>query len=114
PKQAPNRLPAYVLLGVGGLTAVGAGVTGLLARSEYDEAKDTCSPNCSDDEISASKNLALTSTILTGVAVVSVGVGAALYFMSGKSTEVARARVVPRILVGAGRRGGAAQASWSF
>lgn len=113
PKAEPNRLPAYVVLGIGGLSAIGAGVTGLLARSEYDEARESCAPRCSDDEVSAGKSLALTSTVLTGVAIVGVGVGAALYFMATPKHQTP-ARTAPRVLVGAGPRGAAAQASWSF
>ncbi|HEY6561877.1 MAG TPA: tetratricopeptide repeat protein [Polyangiaceae bacterium] len=111
--EDPNRLPAYVVLGIGGLSAIGAGVTGLLARSEYDDAEGSCAPSCSDDEVSSGKSLALTSTVLTGVAVVGVGVGAALYFMATPKRQSA-ARATPRVLVGAGPRGAAAHASWSF
>lgn len=113
-REEPSRLPAYVILGVGGLSAIGAGVTGLLARSEYNEAEDTCAPGCSDAEVSSGRSLALTSTVLTGVAVVGVGVGTALYFMAAPKRETTTARAAPRLLVGAGPRGAAAQASWSF
>lgn len=80
PTPAPDRLPAYVAFGVGGLAAAGAVLTGVLAQSEYDDAKEQCAPSCSDDELANGRALALTSTILTGVAVVSVGVGTVLWF----------------------------------
>src|SRR5262245_49185644 len=49
---AADRTPAYIAFGVGGVAAVGAIVTGILANSEYQSAKDECSPACTDAELS--------------------------------------------------------------
>jgi tetratricopeptide (TPR) repeat protein len=118
PESKPNRIPAYVLLSVGGLSAAGAVLTGVLAQSEYNSKKDDCSPGCTDDEVSTGKNMALVSTILTGVAVVGVGVGAALLFTQSPKPEAPAARkkpgALPRVFVGVGPRGAAAEATWSF
>jgi len=111
---APNNVPAYVLLGIGGLTAVGAGVTGLIAKGKYDTAKDECSPNCSDDDVSAGKTMAMTSTILTGVALVSAGIGAVLLFSNAPSNEKAARKPPPRFDVGFGVLPGSAAASARF
>ena len=112
--RPPNRIPAYIALSIGGLSAAGAVLTGVLAQSEYSNAEDECKPNCSDDQLSTGRTMALTSTILTGVAVVGVGIGAALLFTGGSEPEPVPAAGVPRVFVGIGPRGGGAQASWSF
>ena len=85
--EPASDLPAYILLGVGGLAAVGAGVTGFMAKGKYDDAKDECSPSCSDDDLSSSKTLAWTSTALTGVALVSAGIGAVLLLTKDPARE---------------------------
>ena len=107
-----SRLPAYVVLGVGGAALGGAIVTGVLAKGKYDDAKGSCSPACSDADLSSSRSLALTSTILTGVAVVGAGVGITLLLISG--AQPAQVSYLPRLdlraLPGAAR----AQATWSF
>jgi hypothetical protein len=105
-----------VLFGVGGVTAAGAVLTGVLANGEYNDAKDTCSPRCTDDDVSAGKTLALTSTILTAVAVVSTSVGAVLYF-TGKPAAAEKARPAPRrfdFALGATPRAAGASATWRF
>jgi tetratricopeptide (TPR) repeat protein len=81
--KSEANIPAYVLLGIGGVSAVAAAVTGYLADSEWRHARDTCSPHCSDTELSSGRTLAWTSTALTGVAVVGVGVGLTLLLTSG-------------------------------
>jgi hypothetical protein len=97
---------------VGGLAAGGAVVTGILAKGEYDDAKDSCSPNCPDDRIAGGKGLALTSTILTGVAVVGVGLGVTLWVTD---TPQSSASLAPRLRVGLLPQGQAgADATFSF
>jgi tetratricopeptide (TPR) repeat protein len=110
----PNRIPAYIALSIGGLSAAGAVLTGILAQSEYNNAESECKPNCTDDELSTGRTMAVTSTILTGAAVVGVGIGAALLFTSASEPQPVPAAGVPRVFVGVGPRGGSAQASWSF
>lgn len=85
----PNRVPAYVAFGIGAVAAGGAVLTGVLAKGEHDDAKDNCSPSCSDDDLSGGRALALTSTILTGVAIVGAGVGAVLWFGTDDSPQQA-------------------------
>jgi Tetratricopeptide repeat len=114
-EQTQSRIPAYIALSIGGAAAVGAVLTGVLAQSEYNDAKDSCSPGCTDDEVSTGKSMALTSTVLTGVAVVGVGIGAALLFTGGSKSEAPPASSrLPRFVVGIGPRAASAQASWSF
>ncbi len=116
-EDKPN-IPAYVLLGVGAITAGGAILTGILAKGEYDDAKSSCSPSCADSDLQAGRTLALTSTILTGVAVVSASVGAVLFFTAkSKSDKDARLRpkpFAPRVFVGVTPSGASAAAHWQF
>jgi hypothetical protein len=108
-ETGPDRTLAYVVLGAGAAFGVGAVVTGIMAKGEYDDAKDSCSPNCSEDELSSGRTLALTSTILTGAALVGAGVGVTLLFTGGSAETGGRsgrlevgATVLPG---GAGLRG---------
>ena len=91
-EQPPDRIPAYIALGVGGLAGVGAILTGVLAQNEYDDAESNCAPTCTDDEVSSGETLALTSTILTGVAIAGVSVGAVLWFTAKPSERQPTAR----------------------
>lgn len=115
PAETKSNVPAFVLLGIGGVTAAGAVITGVLANGEYNDAKDSCSPRCTDSDLSSGKTLALTSTILTGVAVLSASVGAVLYFTAKPASEV-RARRPQRFDLGFGVTPSGAQASgrWRF
>ena len=91
----PELLPCVVVLCLGTGFAAGGGIRGalvrvrVLAKGEHDDAKDNCSPSCSDDDLSSGRALALTSTILTGVAIVGAGVGAVLWFGTDDSPQQA-------------------------
>jgi tetratricopeptide (TPR) repeat protein len=114
--RAPNRTPAYVLLGVGGASAVGAIITGIIAKGKYDKAdhgSSACKPNCPDDTVSPIKSMALVSTILTGVAVVSVGVGGVLFF-TAKPPASDAASAAPSLQAGIAPGGGKVEATWRF
>jgi hypothetical protein len=115
-REPPNRIPAYVLLSVGGLAAGGAVITGVFAQSEYNDAEATCAKTqtgCSDDEVSRGRTMALTSTILTGVAIVGVGIGAALWLTADSGSEQP-ASGAPRVNLALRPGGAAASASWRF
>lgn len=115
--EAPSRAPALIVLSIGGLALVGAGVTGYLASSDYDDKKSSCAPRCSGSDVDGVKSMALTSTVLTGVGIVGLGVGAALWFGSSPSAEQpprASAWHRPRVDVGAGPVGASATATWRF
>jgi len=107
-----SRLPAFIVLGVGGLAGGTALVTGIIAKSDYDDAKKTCSPACTDSQLSAGRTLALTSTILTGVAIVGVGVGVTLLLTSG--SDPAQLGAAPRLHFAAAPGAARADATWSF
>jgi hypothetical protein len=107
-----SRLPAFIALGLGGLAAGGALFTGMLANSDYNDAQGSCSPACSDRELAPGRTLALTSTILTGVAVLGVGVGVTLLFTSGP--DPAQLGLAPRLRLATAPGAARAEASWSF
>lgn len=113
PAQAAHvsRMPAYILFSAGGAFAIGSVVTGLLAVHEHSNAETTCSPNCSDSQLSTGRALAVTSTVLTGAAVVAASVGAVLFFGSAGETS---AGASPRVGVAVAPSGLSAAARWRF
>ena len=100
-------------LGVGGVLAGGALATGLIATSKYDDAKKSCSPRCTDPELAGSHTFAVTSTVLTGGAVVGVGVGVVLLLFTRNDSD-SLGRTAPRFDVALGPQTAAASAAWSF
>ncbi|HEY3497778.1 MAG TPA: tetratricopeptide repeat protein [Polyangiaceae bacterium] len=117
PAPAPRRdsgashLPAYIAFGAGGLGAVTALVTGILANSKYQSAKDECSPKCTDDEVSSGRTLAWVSTAATGVAILGAGLGVTLLLTSSGGSTAATA---PALRVGFGPSGPRAEAAVRF
>jgi tetratricopeptide (TPR) repeat protein len=99
PEAKASRVPAFVALGVGAAGVVGAVVTGILAKGEYDDAEKSCKPACTDDELASGRGLALTSTILTGVAVAGVGVGVTLLLLEPGKSDAPGASM-PRLQLG--------------
>lgn len=114
PSAPPNRLPAYVALGVGGAAAIGAVVTGIVANGKFKDAEKTCKPNCSDGTVSSIKSMAVVSDILTGVAVAGVGVGAVLFFTAKPASPEVGASLRPRLNAGLGPGGTKVEATWRF
>jgi hypothetical protein len=113
PAGAPKRTPAYIALGIGGAAAIGAVVTGIVAKSKFNDAENSCKPGCPDSTVKPIKSIALVSDVLTGVAVVGVGVGAVLFFTAKPSTESA-ASAKPSLRAGVGPGGGGVEATWRF
>lgn len=111
-REEPNRMPAFISLGVGGVLAGASLVTGLVAKSKYDDAKSSCSPGCSDSQLSSSRAFAITSTVLTGAAVLGVSLGVALLLTTDDSEPVGKG--APRFDVALSPTAAAASAAWSF
>ena len=118
PRPAPpNRLPAAISFGVGGAAAIGAIVTGIVANGKYNEADSGCAKTpqgCSDSEVAPIKDLALASTILTGVAVLGVGVGTYLLLTAKPKTAHSAVGLMPVVSAGLTPRAGALAARWVF
>lgn len=86
PHGPPDRTAASVVLGASGIVAVGSLITGLLARSQFNEAERSCGPRCPDAEVQPIRRMALVSTVLTGAAALGTGVGAYLWWSAGPSS----------------------------
>ena len=88
--RAPDRTAAYLSFGIGSALAVAAGVTGYSAlRASSDlEKKRFAGPRPSSEAESLqgrTQRLALVSDVLTGTAVLAVGIGVALILTEGPS-----------------------------
>lgn len=113
PAAERSRLPAFIALGVGGLMAGGALTTGIIAQAKYDDAKESCGPYCRRDELSSSRTLALTSTVLTGAAALGIGLGVVLLLTTPEDEGAVGSRV-PRWNVAVSPQAAAASAAWAF
>jgi hypothetical protein len=85
------RTWAYVAGGVGVVGLATFAVFGSMASSKYNDLKDAC-PNgpCGpghEDDISAGKTDQLIANVGLGVGIVGLGVGTALFLLSGKSSD---------------------------
>ena len=114
PPPAPNRTAAYVVGGVGLAAAAGAVVTAIVAKSKFSDADKNCKPHCTDAEVASIKRWAVTNTVLTGVAIVGVGVGAVLYFTAKPPESAESASLVPHLDAVAGPSGAQVEATWHF
>jgi len=112
-RSTPNRTPAYIAFGLGGVAAAGAVVTGLIAQNKFSKAEDTCKPNCSDGTLSSIRSMALVSDILTGVAVAGVGIGAVLFLTAKPTSESASSRR-PSFTAGVAPGAARVEATWHF
>ena len=112
-KPEPNRLPAFISLGVGGVLAGASLATGLIAKSNFEDAKSSCGPHCSDSELSSSRTFAITSTVLTGAAVLGVGLGVVLLLTTPSGNDDL-SKNAPRFDVALGPSAAAASAAWCF
>jgi tetratricopeptide (TPR) repeat protein len=107
-----NRLPAFISLGVGGLLGGASLATGLIAKAKYDDAKSACGHACSDSQLSSSRTFAITSTVLTGAAILGVGLGVALLLTTEEDHQLGQG--APRLDLALGPKAAAASAAWSF
>ena len=112
-ESGPNRVPAFIALGVGGAAAIGAVTFGLMAKSKFDDAKSDCKPNCTDATVDKIERFALVSDILSGVAIVGVGIGTVLLLTAGSSQEKP-AGAAPALRIGVGQRSALAEATLRF
>jgi hypothetical protein len=90
----PNRVPAYVVWGIGGASLVAGGVFGILAmkgKSDLDGAcpGNVCPPS-QQDKLDAANTKATISTVLFAVGGGGVALGTILFFTAsgGRSSEV--------------------------
>jgi hypothetical protein len=109
PSQSSRRVPAYVLLGVGGAgVAVGAvfGILALNAKSSLDsECKGHVCPVTSQSDINAYKTDPIVSTVGWSVGILGLAVGTVLFFTAHSESAPRTARVELEPWVGPGSGG---------
>jgi tetratricopeptide (TPR) repeat protein len=118
-EPSADRVPAYILLSVAGVTLAGSVLTGVLAKAEYDNAKQECGRACGNDQVATGRAMATTSTVLTGVALLSAAVGAVFWFSADPAEDEADASrtsltLAPARGLSGGFDGVEAFARWSF
>jgi len=101
---------AYVGLGIAGLATGGAVVTGVLAQKEHEYLSNTCKPDCSATQTAKGEELALTSSLLTGGAVLVAGTALAILLWH----DDAPAEDSVALRLGVSPAGGFASAGWRF
>ena len=100
---------AWVLGGVGVLGLGSFAVLGSMAKSDLDDLKKTCSPNCSDDDTSSGETKALIADISLGVGIAGI-VGGVTWALVAKK----RSKEAPSVSFLPTRTGGVATFSGRF
>jgi len=107
PQERPSRLPAIILLGVGGAGIVTGGVTGVLALTTRSKLSGECPndkcPGTAAGDLSSLKTLSWISTLGFAAGAVSAGVGVFLLVRAPSDAPKTGVRVVP--VVGPGSVG---------
>ena len=103
------RVPAFVALSIGSLSAGGAVVTRLAGNWPSPDPKNNCVGHCSD----GSHKLETTSSILAGIAVAGVGTGL-VFALSDPGKARKRLAVAPVLGVSVSSNKAGASASWRF
>ncbi len=99
--EEKKRVWTWVAFGIGGASAIGAGITGGLSLSKRANIDKECNNNIcperlKDDEKKAF-NLAVTTDVLIGVAAIGIGTGILLYFYEPKWFGTEEIAVVPTV-----------------
>ena len=90
PSSGGSKIPA-IGVGVLGLAAIGVGVVvGMGAKSDADDLRTTCAPNCSQDKIDDVESKLLVSDIGLGVGVVAIAAAAVLWIVASPSEPAKR------------------------
>jgi len=112
--DSPSMVGPIVVLSIGGASAVGAVITGLMAHSRFQELEDGCpADRCPSDVYEnrdSGRTLAVVSTVLTGVAIAGVGAGLLWLLLSGSEDEASE----PPVALSASPDGFFARARVSF
>lgn len=103
------RLPAFIALGIGGLSAGGAVVTGIMERGRQYDPKYDCA-GCDGDRAMDNK-LALATKVLAGVATVGVSTGLILLLTAPQREKPS---FKPSLGVSVSGSKASAKATWNF
>ncbi len=85
PQTNARTIVTWSALGVGLAAGASAVLTGVMAKAEFNRLNDTCDAQCTREETHEGRTLALASTVLAGVAVLSGG--AAIFAWLGDGTD---------------------------
>ncbi len=97
PEVEPEEREVFwpgIPLAIGGLLLAGGTVTAISASQNYGKLESSCSPDCTEKEMSTSKNLALTTDVLYGAGAVAVVTGIIIWIVDSKRKEKARFRAI--------------------
>ena len=83
-EQKDKRFYTWIAAGSAAALALSGLVVGLNAQSKYDELNDSCSPNCSEEQVDSVKTRALVADVLFGVAAAAAVTATVLYFLEGR------------------------------
>lgn len=106
----------WTAYGVGVASGVAAAASGIMAMKEYQGLQDQCGVgHCSERETRTGRTMAWVSTVLTGVAVVGVGVGVWLT-LDAPDAVAAERQASEQVRIGLAYRpsGLTSEVSWSF
>ena len=76
-----------VAIGAGGLLIAGGVVTAIMARQEYNGLESGCAPDCTDDEMSKVRGIAVAADIQIIAGVAAAGAGAFLWIYGRRTQE---------------------------
>lgn len=109
PQTTPSlRLPAFIVLGVGGLSAGGAVVTGIVERNRQYDPKYDCA-RCDGDR-ALDQKLSLATKVLAGVAALGVSTGLVLLLTAPKE----KGTFTPSLGVNVSGSKATAKVTWKF
>ncbi|MGC4067689.1 MAG: hypothetical protein QM784_24175 [Polyangiaceae bacterium] len=95
PRERPTPVVVYPLLGVGVLGVAGFATFGLLGKSKQSDLEKSCSPDCTDHDLSSMKQKYLIGDIALGVGAASLITAGVLYLTRPEKESPATVGVVP-------------------
>ncbi len=115
-KDDKKSIGPGLMIGVGGLVLVSGGLTAIGAYKKHRDLEISCSPDCTDGQVSSARKVAITADVLLGVGLVTTAAGVLWLLLSsdkekdGADVVASRVRTVPF----AGREGGGMMIEGSF
>ncbi len=100
-REENRRVWTWVAFGIGGASAISAGITGGLSLSKRANIDKECNNNICPERLKDDEkkvfNLAVTTDVLVGVAAIGIGTGILLYFYEPKWFGTEEIAVVPTV-----------------
>jgi hypothetical protein len=95
PRERPTPFVVYPLLGVGVIGVAGFATFGLLGKSKQSDLEKSCSPDCSNDDLSPMKQKYLIGDIALGVGAASLITAGIIYLARPEKEAPATVGVIP-------------------